>query len=227
MGKSTKIFVTRPIFLKRTFSFRNFLIIITLGFAILTLLAKQYDYFRFDLNFTLFIQRYNPLWFDLLMKLVSFIGNVSTVIILVLLLVLLGFLIGKRHAPLILVFSITGGLIISQILKVLVARPRPDSSLINQLGHFAKADSFPSGHVLAAVSLYGFLLYIAFAELKRNVISKVMMGISIIAILLMGLSRIYLGAHWFSDVVGAYLVGFIWLTLVVFIYQRLKPKVKS
>lgn len=183
--------------------------------------------FDFDLNFTLFIQRYNPFWFDLLMRFVSFMGNVSTVIILVLLLVLSGFLIGKRHAPLMLVISTAGGLIISQILKVLVARPRPDSSLINQLGHFAKADSFPSGHVLAAVSLYGFLLYIAFAELKRNLISKVIMGISITAILLMGLSRIYLGAHWFSDVVGAYIVGFIWLTLVVFIYQRLKPKVKS
>lgn len=221
-----EIFVTKPTFLKRAFSFGNFLIIVTLGFAILTILAKQYDYFKFDLNFTLFIQRYDPFWFDTLMRLVSFMGNVKTVVVLVFLLAVYGYRIGKRHAPLMLIVSSLGGLIISYLLKVLVARPRPDPQLIHQIGEFVKSDSFPSGHVLGAVSLYGFLLYIVFTQLKRNYVSQVVMGICILVILLMGFSRIYLGAHWVSDVIGAYLVGFIWLNLIVLIYQRLKPKVK-
>lgn len=219
-----EIFVTKGTFLRRAFSFESFLIVITLGFTILTFLAKQHDYFKSDLYFTLFIQSFDPFWFDALMRFVSFMGNVNTVVILVTLLSIWGYLIGKRHAPLVLIISTVGGLISSHILKILVARPRPDPQLIHQLGEFVKSDSFPSGHVLGAVSLYGFLLYIVFTQLKRNLISKVIMGASFIVILLMGLSRIYLGAHWFSDVVGAYLVGFIWLNLIVYIYQRLKPK---
>lgn len=221
-----EIFVSQPTFLRRAFNFRNFLIIITLGFTILTFLAKQHDYFRTDLYFTLFIQSFNPFWFDALMRFVTILGNVSTVMILVALLALYGYMIGKRHAPVVLIISTVGGLFLSQILKTIVARPRPDPQLINQIGHFVQFDSFPSGHVLGAVSLYGFLLYIAFTQLKRNLISKMIMGVSLMAILLMGLSRIYLGAHWFSDVVGAYMVGFIWLNFVIFIYQSLKPKVR-
>lgn len=220
------IFVTKPTFLRRTFSFRNFLIIIVLVFTTLTYLAKEHNYFKTDLTITLFIQNYNPVWFDLLMRFVSFVGDVSSMTILISLLVIYGFKIGKRHAPLMLIVSVVGGLVLSYILKLVVARPRPDPNLIYQIGNFFWWDSFPSGHVLGAVSLYGFLLYIAYTQLKKNLFRKLIIGICILMMTLMGLSRIYLGAHWFSDVLGAYLLGFIWLTCVVFVYQKLNPKVK-
>lgn len=226
MPKPKEFFVSQPTFLRRAFSFRNFLVVVILGFTILTLLAKQRDYFKSDLYFTLFIQSFNPFWFDALMRFVTILGNMSTVVILVALLALYGYMIGKRHAPLMLIASASGGLVVSLFIKILIARPRPDPLLINQIGDFVKPDSFPSGHVLGAVSLYGFLLYIAYTQLKKNQARKLIIGVCILVIFLMGLSRIYLGAHWFSDVLGAYLIGFTWLSFVVFIYQKLKPKVR-
>lgn len=226
MANPKEIFVSRPTFLKRTFTFKNLLIVTILSFTALTFFAKQYDYFKLDLSFTLFIQGVNAFWFDLLMKLVTFMGNFSTVVVLVVLLAVYGFVLGKRHAPLMLVVSTLGGFLLSLFLKTLVGRPRPDPDLINQIGNFLWLDSFPSGHVLEAVSLYGFLLYIAYTQLKKSIFRHLIIGICAVVIILMGLSRIYLGAHWFSDVLGAYLVGFIWLSFVVYIYQRLKPKVR-
>lgn len=221
-----EIFVEKTTFFKRAFNFRTFLIATTLTFAILTLLAKQHKYFRFDLQITLFIQQYNPLWFELFMKFVSFIGDAIPVLILVTLLFIYGYLIGKRKAPVMLIFSTIGGLALSQIFKILVARPRPDPQLVNQMGHFIESDSFPSGHVLGALSLYGFLLYISYTQLKNSFLRKVLMGICLFAIFFMGLSRIYLGAHWFSDVLGAYLIGSVWLAFSIFFYHKLKPKKK-
>lgn len=224
--KHKEIFVTRTTFLKRTFNFRNFLYIITLGFAVLAVFSKQYDYFQFDLSVTLFIQRYNFFWFDSLMKLTSYTGNVESVVVLVGTLSSYGYLIGKRHAPLVLIGSTLGGFILSFILKIAVSRPRPDPELINQIGQYVWSDSFPSGHVLGAVSSYGFLFYIAHTQLKNGLLRSLVMAGCILAILLMGLSRMYLGAHWFSDVLGAYLIGFVWLAFITFIYHRLKPNVR-
>ncbi len=212
--------------LQRVFSFRNFLIIAILGFALLTFFAKKNDYFNFDLSFTLFIQRLNVVWFDTLMRFVTFTGDEVPFAILIGLFSMCGYLIGKRKDLLVLFFSTFGGWIISKILKILVARPRPDPSLIHQIDHFIKADSFPSGHVLGAVSLYGFLLFIAYTQLKKGVFRNISISFCFLAIFLMGLSRIYLGAHWFSDVLGAYLLGFVWLSFMILIYQRLNPKVK-
>lgn len=219
-----QIFVERKTFLKRAFNFRSLLVVTTIGFAILTFLAKQYDYFQIDLTLTRFIQQIDLVWFLIFMKAVSFMGDVIAVLIIVSLLALYGFFIGKRKAPIVLVISTIGGLAISQLFKILVARPRPDPVLINQIDTFLSSDSFPSGHVLGAISLYGFLLYISYTQLKESMIRKVLMVICLFAILFMGLSRIYLGAHWFSDVLGAYLIGFVWLSAVVFFYHKLKPK---
>lgn len=219
-------FVKKEIFFKRAFNFRSLLAITTISFALLTLLAKQYDYFKLDLTLTLLIQQLDQVWFLLFMRFVSFIGDVFPVLIIVTLLAIYGFLIGKRKAPVMLVISTIGGLAISQLFKLLVARPRPDPQLINQIGRFFETDSFPSGHVLGAISLYGFLLYISYAQLKESMIRKILIIICLFAILFMGLSRIYLGAHWFSDVLGAYLIGFVWLSAVVFFYHKLKPKVQ-
>ncbi|OGE64438.1 hypothetical protein A3J13_01525 [Candidatus Daviesbacteria bacterium RIFCSPLOWO2_02_FULL_36_8] len=216
-------FVTQPTFQKKALRFRYFLILITFGFAVLTIFAKQYSYFKFDLIFTLFIQRYDAFWFDILMRFITFLGNSGSVAVLLVFFSLYGFFIGKRKIIIMLICSTIGGFLISQILKHIVSRARPDPSLIHQIGQYIRTDSFPSGHVMGAVSLYGFMLYIAYTHIKKeNSLRHISMGLCSLVILLMGLSRIYLGAHWFSDVLGAYLLGFIWLSFVVFIYHKLK-----
>lgn len=212
--------------MRKVANFRIFLILVMLGFAVLAFFAKQYPYFIFDLKLSLFIQKFNPIWFFWFMMLITFLGNEVTVLALVVLMAVYGYFVGKAKVVVMLIFSLFGGLLLSQIFKTIIARPRPNPLLIHQVDTFLKADSFPSGHVLGTVSLYGFLLYIVYTQLKKNLFRRTFIVICTSMIILMGISRIYLGAHWFSDVLGAYLIGFVWLSLMVFIYQRLRFKVK-
>ena len=221
-GYQQKIFVEENTFLQRALSFKFLLSITILTFSILAFLAHHYKYFNFDLTITVFIQQFNAFWFDGLMKLITFIGNPIPVTVLIFLVTICGYLFAGKKTALAIVFSTTGGIILSTILKIIVARPRPDPHLINQIGQYFQADSFPSGHVLESVSLFGFVLYFAYTHLKIGWFRRIVIVKCIAVMILMGLSRIYLGAHWFSDVLGAYLIGFVWLAVVVSIHHKVK-----
>jgi membrane-associated phospholipid phosphatase len=195
---------------------------IIFSFAILTLYIKSHPVFTIDLPVTKVIQSFHPTWFDLLMKLVTFIGNPIPGNIIVLSAAIILWKIFKRpkEAGLI-VFSAWGAFLVGVFFKASVGRPRPDPNLILQVGNFVKSDSFPSGHVLFFMSFYGFLLFLIYSRFKKTHLRKVLMIFMILLIILMGFSRIYLGAHWFSDVLGSYLIGTVWLYLMVYLYKKL------
>lgn len=199
-------------------------IILAIFFFILAFFAKKQPVFAFDLFITGIIQQINFVWFDSLMKLITFLGNfypafVSTTLIIILLISI------KKNNEAFLVFVSTSGVsYLSTLFKNLIARPRPDPDLVIQAGKFYASDSFPSGHVLFAIGLYGFLLYLAYTNLKRGLLRNFVIWILSFVIFLMGLSRIYLGAHWFSDTLGSYLLGIVWLSIIAKLYRRLAPK---
>lgn len=223
-----KAFVTKPVFHQRLATFRNLLVLVITSFLILTYLVKNYDYFNFDLKATLFIQEFRWSGFDLLMRIVTQSGTVPIGSLIILVVAGLLFWLKKFKAGAMVIVSSYGVMVISWVLKELVARPRPSAKLIHQIGLYPKSDSFPSGHVLFAVGLYGFLFFLVFTQLKeRFLLKKVLLGILSLPLILMGLSRIYLGAHWFSDVLGAYLVGYIWLFVMIHLYHLLGPKLRS
>jgi undecaprenyl-diphosphatase len=85
-------------------------------------------------------------------------------------------------------------------------------------------ESFPSGHVFFYVSFFGFLFFLAYALLKKGLLQRALLALSGVLLVLIGLSRVYQGAHWPSDVVGAYLAGGAWLMLMIEVYRRLKLK---
>jgi undecaprenyl-diphosphatase len=186
----------------------------------------QRSYFPIDLVVTQTVQQFHPIWFDTLMKFLTDIGYVSTASILIVAVSLFLLALGKLEAMLVFVGSSYGSVYLAEIIKDVITRPRPDPTLILQLGQYDRADSFPSGHVLFAIGLYGFLAYLCSTDLKKPYakIGAVLCGL---VILLMGVSRIYLGGHWFTDVLGSYLIGTIWLYAAVYIYQRIKPKLKT
>ncbi len=220
------VFVSKPTFYQRLNLFRVLLVLVIMATAILTVLVKQFDYFKTDLFVTRSIQGLNPFWFDSLMRFLSWLGDLwmGSLVILVVSVILL--LLGKRKSVLMFLVSSYGAISLSELIKFIIGRPRPDSTLINQIGKFTRSDSFPSGHVMFAVGLYGFLLFLVFTQLKsRLVLKKILLITLAVPVFLMGLSRIYLGAHWFSDVIGAYLFGYIWLFIMVNIYKSLDPQV--
>lgn len=211
----------------RILNFKNILILLIVAFIILTYFAKTYPYFSFDLIITLTIQQFRFVWFDQLMILTSILGNLQWAIISTVLISTMIYLFGKAKESFMVTIASLGSIFISQFFKYIVARPRPDNSLIIQIGTYLKTDSFPSGHVMFYVSFYGFLIFLTYIFLKKRSLRVFLMLLFSLPIILGGLSRIYLGVHWFSDVLGAYLMGFVWLLIVIHLYQGLKVRQKN
>lgn len=108
--------------------------------------------------------------------------------------------------------AIGGGPIINNALKSVFVRPRPVFPTPNIIEH---GFSFPSGHSMDSMIVYGMLIFIICRYLKRP-IQRVAVGAflgSIIA--LVGFSRIYLGVHYLSDVIGGYAAGLLWLIILI------------
>jgi membrane protein DedA with SNARE-associated domain/membrane-associated phospholipid phosphatase len=109
------------------------------------------------------------------------------------------------------------GEILLVLLKLFFHRPRP----VHQLA-MAHGYSFPSGHAFAATIVYGFLIYVTWRSIKDRAIRLTISALSILLIVLVGISRIYLNVHWLTDVLGGYAAGLTWLVLSVIIVNTMK-----
>lgn len=191
-----------------------------IGFAVLAFLAWKNPYFPIDLTVTGFIQNISFPGFDPTMRLLTLIGNNPYAPIVSAACVVLLLVIKRKHEALLLVISVVGATALSLVLKHLVGRPRPPQELLTNFPGALKDASFPSGHVLFYIGLFGCLLFLIYTRLKNSVLRSVLIAFGIILLSLIGISRIYVGAHWFSDVSGAYLIGLSWLYIVIKIYYK-------
>ncbi len=108
--------------------------------------------------------------------------------------------------------------LISTIIKWLVNRPRPTEDLVRVVGKNAQ-QSFPSGHVLFYVMFFGFLVLLMLRLQSINKTIRVLVSVvCLFLIFTIPFSRIYLGAHWFTDVLGGFLLGIICLYGFGYIY---------
>lgn len=104
------------------------------------------------------------------------------------------------------------------LLKDLAERPRPTADLV-QVSEQANGFSFPSGHVLGSVLLWGFLCYLAARTIPHRGLRLGVQALCLSILFLTGLQRIYAGAHWPSDVLGGYLWGGLILFVIVKAYE--------
>jgi undecaprenyl-diphosphatase len=129
----------------------------------------------------------------------------------------------RRIAEAVLVVATVAlGQLIGTIVKSVVARPRPpaDSALIGLPATYA----FPSGHALAAMLLYGVVAFLLIRA-QRRAWAKVAIGIAAgLLIAGIGVSRVYLGVHWPTDVAAAWLLGGAWLSLCIGAYLSWKRR---
>ena len=107
--------------------------------------------------------------------------------------------------------------LLNQVFKSIIRRPRPEYKLIKQGGY-----SFPSGHAMLAVAFYGLLLYLVNRHVKKKALRIILSTLLIILMILIGFSRIYLGVHYLSDVIAGYSLGIIYLVIFIEIVNRKK-----
>jgi membrane-associated phospholipid phosphatase len=110
--------------------------------------------------------------------------------------------------------------------KDLVQRARPTSTYVHLAGHLADF-SFPSGHVIFATVLFGSTFAIVWIVWPNSVLRNVILVLLAALVLVMGPSRIYLGEHWPTDVLGAYCLAGLWLAGTIELLLVLRPKVPA
>ncbi|HZK30249.1 MAG TPA: phosphatase PAP2 family protein [Methanoregula sp.] len=130
-------------------------------------------------------------------------------------------LVRHRWPEAVFVLATVSSVILTSVLKVLVGRPRPPFFLGDPKDLFWSVDqfSFPSGHVLFYIVFFGFIAFLAWSHLTGYV-RWLIMVICGLLIVLIGPSRVYLGAHWASDVIGSYVIGVLWLLMIILLYLR-------
>ena len=148
-----------------------------------------------------------PPWFQELARDITALGSPSILALVVT--VALGFLVlsGHRRTAAFLLASTSGGAVLSMLLKHLIGRPRPD--LVPHATQVFSA-SFPSGHAMLATVVYLTVAALLAKLLPTRTLQLYLMAIAVTLTALIGISRIYLGVHWPSDVLGGWAAGASW-----------------
>jgi len=174
-----------------------------------------------DLAITLSLQRYRSPWVRGLMHAVSWPGFPPQSRLIPPGLAAVWLLLGYRIEALFQLLAWgTGG--ISFAVKRLMRRPRPDHPEIKVAIARIGGSSFPSGHVLNYMGIYGFLAYLLATLLRPAALRRTAIGGLLSLLALVGPSRIYLGHHWATDVSASYLLGTSYLLALTALYRRAK-----
>ena len=142
------------------------------------------------------------------------LGNYLFIAVLTIIISIIFFIRKSKESFLVLINSFNV-VVLSQVLKIIFARERPTVALIESTSY-----SFPSAHAMIAFGFYGFLIYL----INRNNIAKKIKIITTIClsiiILLVGISRIYLGYHFASDVLASFFFTCAYLMLFILIFEK-------
>jgi membrane-associated phospholipid phosphatase len=194
-------------------------------FALLAIWIAYHPVIAIDVTITRDFQTNQSSWLRYTMLAVSYFGNVMALSagLIVLAAILLWILDLRLEAILVMVVSATTD-ILNSLIKLIVARPRPSASLV-EIIQASSGNSFPSGHVMSYVAFWGLLFSFGIILFRgKHWWRTALLIISGLFVVLVGPSRIYLGDHWASDVLGAYLLGGIWLAMCLWLYLYVKGR---
>jgi undecaprenyl-diphosphatase len=188
-------------------------IIFFILFGVLCYLAHEYATFPGDVTISLWIQGIDSPFFTQLMEAVSFFGRAISVSITIALLAASLLLFRRiQEAFFIVILPAIAGLA-NELAKALIDRPRPEGTF--DIG----INSFPSGHTTYATVICGCIFFLAPRVLKWPVAARLIQVLSVLFVGLMGISRVFLEAHWPSDVLGSLILGGLILAPGFFIYR--------
>jgi len=196
-------------------------LICAVGFGVWSAVLNSASIGKLDTAVISFVQSFEMPSITTISKGLAAIGSTKGVVALFVLVSLFLYFVLKHRGELLLFASVLAGTaIVNQVLKRIFVRERPQiHPIIAETGY-----SFPSGHAMTALALYGCLAYIIWRHLHTKTGRVLWIAFSIIMIVSIGLSRIYLGVHYPSDVIGSYMASFCLLLLAVWIHQWVKER---
>lgn len=182
-------------------------IITLIGFIVVMIFVFANVIDGFDDTVYNFLRSKQNAGLDFYFKNITRLGNIIMIVIAVIILCITL----KSTTRIKMLITIGATVMVNLILKYIIRRPRPDHiRLIKQGGY-----SFPSGHAMISVALYGFLIYLVNKSLKNKIIKIGLTILLTIIIISIGLSRIYVGVHYPSDILAGYLLSITILLLTI------------
>lgn len=202
-----------------------FVLLLVTSVAFLAAIVHFYPVLALDIRVTRMLQSTGGPAFARVMNIVSVFGNSWIPYLVVGLTAAISLAFSyAREAVFVLLTSVSS--VANFLMKVLINRPRPHSPLV-MVHDKVSGPSFPSGHVVQYVVFYGFLLVFVLTRKEIPLLVRVSIGsISLCLIFSVGASRVYLGAHWATDVIAGYLTGLATLFILLHFYFR-KPRTES
>lgn len=189
-------------------------------FCLLAFLAIAEDVFNQDIMkcdtfaYNIIVKQMRFDFLTVIMKVITNFGSAISIIIISLLLVI--FIKDKKVSASVII-NIILVTILNQVLKNILQRPRPDGfRLISESGY-----SFPSGHSMVSMAFYGLFIYLAYTKIENKNLRSIVCILLSILVVLIGFSRIYLGVHYASDVLGGFLISMSYLIVFVEIVPKL------
>ena len=148
---------------------------------------------------------------DNLTSILTIITNISSAYALIVLSILILVIMKNKKIPLYISLNLICAFITNQIAKLIFLRPRPIGiNLIEESGF-----SYPSGHAMVSMAYFGFIAYLLYKRPKNKLTKSTLIIILILTILLIGFSRIYLGVHYLSDILGGFLLSIVYLMIFI------------
>ena len=192
------------------------IIILTLIILIITLRVITTEELIIDtMAYNLFVEKLRSPNLNKVMLLVATLSNTPVTVIFIIVLLIL---IKDKKIALTIPTNLLLITIINQILKLIIQRPRPIGYRLIEIGEY----SFPSGHAMTSMALYGFLIYLSYKLIKNKNLKIFFITACILIIIIIGISRIYLGVHYCSDVLAGWSISIIYLIIYINILKNHK-----
>ena len=192
------------------------LLICLFFFLLITILMLKKGVLDIDRNTYTFIK--NNLISDSLTPYIKIFTNLGGSVILILISLIIACFIKNKKISLAIIINLVIIALSNEILKLIFQRVRPDTInwLVNEVGY-----SFPSGHSTVSMAFYGFLIYLIYTNFTNKKYKWILIVFLSMIILFVGISRVYLGVHYLSDVLAGFLFSIMYLIIYVYLYNKI------
>lgn len=192
-----------------------------IGFGLMVLIVSRNDLLTFDKVIIKLVQGLEHPVLTQIMIFFTELGSSKIITIIGVLLLIFMFIVLRQRLELILIpLVFIGARMLNEFLKEFFVRERPDLNRLIEIGGY----SFPSGHAMNAMAFYGIVTFLMSRQIKNRRGRTIFILSGSLFILMIGISRVYLGVHYPTDVIAGYFASGFLLALAIWIYFIFKEK---